>query len=229
MIVAIHQPNYAPWLGYFHKIAQSDVFIFLDDVQYPKNGYTNRVQILHDGAAKWLTQPVSARLGMPINEVTPAKPTWRRAHLDTLRTAYHDATHFKDIWPVLNDIYDDLPEADIAAINRRLIEELASRVGLTCRFEASSDFALNALKGTDRLVALIEAITPGATYLSGKGGANYQDAEVFETGGISLRYSDYKHPQYAQNGDEFVPGLSILDAVFHLGWRQAGDLAASQN
>ena len=59
-VVAIHQPNFFPWLGYFDKIARSDVFIFLDDVQFPKTGgvWSNRVKILIGGEARWSTAPI---------------------------------------------------------------------------------------------------------------------------------------------------------------------------
>src|SRR3546814_3690829 len=83
MIVAIHQPNYLPWLGYFHKIARADVFVFLDDVQFSKNGYTNRVRILGDGAARWLTIPAAVHLGDPIGAVRPARPDWCRSEEHT--------------------------------------------------------------------------------------------------------------------------------------------------
>ena len=62
-VVAIHQPNYLPWLGYFAKISEADEFVFLDDVQYSKNSYTNRVKVLHADKPRWLTVPVSFRYG----------------------------------------------------------------------------------------------------------------------------------------------------------------------
>ena len=76
-VVAVHQPNYLPWLGYFYKIACADVFIFLDDVQFSKNSYINRVRILHAQRSHWLTIPVSVTLGDPINRVRPARADWR--------------------------------------------------------------------------------------------------------------------------------------------------------
>ncbi len=115
-IVAIHQPNYLPWLGYFAKMARADVFVFLDDVQFSKQSYINRVQILRDdGCSRWLTVPVHVSLGQAINEVRPAKAGWARAHLDTLRGAYKAAPAFKVVWPDIEAFFGRIPDADLAA------------------------------------------------------------------------------------------------------------------
>ena len=68
MRLAIHQPHYLPWLGYLAKWASADVFVFLDTVQYEKNGWQNRNRIKTRDGAHWLTVPVHARLGAPIRE-----------------------------------------------------------------------------------------------------------------------------------------------------------------
>jgi len=84
-IVSIHQPNYFPWLGYFYKIVNSDVFVFLDNVQFSKNSYINRVQIYgKDEKVRWLTVPVSVHLGQLIEEVHPSSIDWRSKHLDII-------------------------------------------------------------------------------------------------------------------------------------------------
>ena len=99
MIVAIHQPNYLPWLGYFYKIARADVFVFLDDAQYSKNSYTNRVQVSEPGGAKWLTVPVSYNFGDLISDVRPAVPDWPSRHMDTIRNYYRSAPCYRAVWP----------------------------------------------------------------------------------------------------------------------------------
>jgi hypothetical protein len=61
--VAIHQPNHLPWLGFFQKIAVADIFVFLDDVQFSKNSYIDRGQVLHNDQSRWQTQPVRYNIG----------------------------------------------------------------------------------------------------------------------------------------------------------------------
>ena len=224
MIVAIHQPNYLPWLGYFYKMAQSDAFVFLDDAQFSKNSYINRTRILGPSGARWLTVPVSYRFGDSISGVRPADADWRSGHLDTLLTCYRSARCFRAVWPERQGLYDRIPGGDLGSVNRRLVEGLATRLGISCRFEASSQFATDSLSSDDRLVALVAGFDPQGTYLSGRGGAGYQDPAKFMAAGIELRYTDFEHPSYDQGGSDFVGGLSIVDAVFHLGWNGASDL-----
>lgn len=220
MIVAIHQPNYAPWLGYFHKIARADAFVFLDDAQFSKNSYINRVQIDGGGTPRWLTVPVRVTLGDSINRVMPAESEWRRRHLDTLRHYYRAAAHFRPMWAALEEIYAGLPAGDIAASNRALILALADRLALCCRFVLASTISTGGALGDSRLIALVRAVAGEgrAVYLSGRGGASYQDAAKFAEAGIALNYSDFVHPTYAQAGPGFLPGLSVIDALFHTGW-----------
>ena len=222
--VAVHQPNYLPWLGYFAKMARADVFVFLDDVQFSKQSYINRVQILGHNGSRWLTVPVRVSLGQAIKEVRPAKAGWARAHLDTLRGFYKAAPAFRSVWPDIEEIYGRLANGDLASNNRQLIENIAARLDLSPDFRASSEFATGAAASDDRLIAIVRAIAANGTYLSGKGGANYQDPVKFARAGFSLDYVEFSHPSYAQNTNEFVAGLSVLDAVFHLGWDRAAAL-----
>jgi hypothetical protein len=217
MMVAIHQPNYAPWGGYFHKIARADLFIFLDDAQYPRSSYVNRVQILENGGAAWLTVPAKPRLGTPINQVMPAQADWPLRHLSRLRNAYAGTAWFRQLWPGIEAMYQALPAGRLAESNRLLIETVAGWLGLQARFACASDFPNEAgLTGGDRLVDLIGR-AGGSAYLSGRGGANYQDPDRFAEAGISLAYTDFTPTAYPQGGGTFVAGLSILDMLFSLG------------
>jgi len=218
MIVSIHQPNYFPWLGYFHKILAASTFIFLDDVQFSKNGYTNRVQILAGGGPKWMTIPVTYKFGDPIGAVQSAAPGWVRSHLNQLHNAYRDAVAFAETWNWIQDVLDGASEAaDLASLNQGLVEAVARYLGLDCNFSTSSDFETDGRTGDDRLIALVQGINPSGIYLSGAGGANYQAESKFQAAGIELRYGNFHHPRYDQGQNEFTSGLSILDPLFHLG------------
>jgi hypothetical protein len=223
-VIAIHQPNYLPWLGYFHKIAMADVFVFLDDVPFSKGSYTNRVKILANGQGRWLSVPVSVHLGDPIKRVPAAKPNWMDSHLATISGCYRKARAFRQVWPRLSEILKAVPNADLAAINRFLVESIAEELGLSCCFKASSEIDIIAAMGDDRLIALTASIDAEGVYLSGHGGSNYQDEGKFTGAGLELRYTDYRPPAYCQAGADFVAGLSIVDAILHIGWNGAFDL-----
>jgi hypothetical protein len=216
-LVAIHQPNYLPWLGYFHKIATADIFVFLDDVQYSKGSYTNRVAILERQQSSWLSVPVRVSLGQSINQIELAKDTWRQSHADRLFGAYRKAPAFAGVWEEVRQMLIDGSGDDLAASNINLTKTIATRLGLDCLYVRSSELQLKATSD-ERLVEILSVLAPTGTYLSGKGAAKYQDPKKFERAGLGFRYSAFAQEPYSQDTAQFVPGLSILDAVFHLGW-----------
>ncbi len=223
-VVSIHQPNYLPWLGYFHKMASSDILVLLDDVQFSKQSYINRVKILGGQGDRWLSVPVKASLGDTINAVTPANSGWVRSHIDTLYGAYKSAAKFKQTWPAVETLYDDLPTGSIADINTLLIRRIAGRLGIETELLSSSTLNASHLRSDDRLVCIVKKLSPQGTYLSGKGGTGYQDPAKFKKQGIEIALSNFQHPKYDQGLNDFVAGLSILDAVFHLGWERTAEV-----
>jgi len=225
VIVGIHQPNYAPWLGYFRKIALSDHFIFLDDAAFSKGSVTNRVRILEKGAPAWLTVPAKPAMGTPIKDISPSQEDWPQRHLSRLANVYRQAPAFQEVWPTLETLYTALDAGTLSGANRALIEAICRPIGIDTQFHLASSFANEAdNKGDDRLIDLIARIPGADTYLSGQGGRKYQDEGKFEAAGLSLLYNDYTPKPYPQSAAEFVPGLSILDALFNVGWSGIADL-----
>jgi hypothetical protein len=216
--VAIHQPNYMPWLGFFAKMAQCDVFVLLDDAKFSKNNIINRVKILGTGEPRWLTLPVSASSESAISSVTISQKDWRRRHLSLLRNTYASAPHFREFWPELQGWFEAAPEADLARVNGHFIAMIAGRLGLGARIVAAGTLGIEG-KADDRLVAIVSSLAPGGVYVSGHGAVAYQDPRKFAAAGIALDYYRFRHPEYDQRQSPFRPGLSALDAVFHLGWQ----------
>jgi hypothetical protein len=225
--LAIHQPHYMPWLGYLAKWAAADVFVFLDTVQYEKNGWQNRNRIKTTAGPRWLTVPVHARLGTPIAEVTldGAQP-WRPRHLHAIEHAYGDAPGFAPHHGSLQRLYETA-WTHLAPLAMASAEWLARAVGIMTPARAASSLGVTAGDSTERLIALCGAV--GAdTYLAGRDGVRYMDAGRFQTAGIRVLYQDYAHPVYAQLHGEFVPNCSALDLLLThgddaLGILRAGD------
>jgi hypothetical protein len=227
MIVAIHQPNYAPWLGYFAKLARADTFVFLDDVQFSKNSYINRVQIDAGGAPRWLTIPVSYGFGDAINRVRIAATDWQRSHLDSLRNYYRGSAAWSEVWPWLVSVYESLSESDLAIANEALVIALAEKMRVKAKFLRSSSIDTAGLQGDDRLIAILRSCGQDVVYLSGSGGAKYQAAEKFDRAGIVLNYNDFAPDRYDQGRPDFLPGLSIYDSLFRLGFARTEALLAA--
>lgn len=217
-----------PWLGYFAKIAQADEFVFLDNVQYSKGGYTNRVQILNTNSAHWMSIAVSTKLTSLIHEIFPLNPKWKESHLDTIKTFYKNSGEFSEIWPRIVDIYSSAPESDLATINRYFVEAIAGELGIKCQFKLASEVSDTSKVSDHRLADLVSTIDPAGVYLSGAMAHEYQSESTFTDIGLELRYTVFRHPIYRQySSTEFVAGLSVLDSLFNVGWHGTGECIAN--
>lgn len=221
-LVAIHQPNFFPWLGYFNKIARADVFIILDTVQFPKTGgsWLNRVQLVLDGERKWATMPINRSYHgvRTINEMQIADDgRWREKFLRSISINYRRAPFFDDVFPSLSELVNRR-EASLAAFNRAAIMSVLDRLELE-RGKIIDSSSLHAQgSGTDLLVELVRVVG-GTSYLCGGGASGYQEDEKFAAAGLELVYQDYCHPVYPQAAThEFVAGLSIIDALMNCSW-----------
>jgi WbqC-like protein family len=219
-LVAIHQPNFFPWLGYFDKLARADVFVLLDDVQFPKKGGTwiNRVQLLIDKEPAWVTVPVARSYHgvrqireIRIDEQTP----WRRKLLKTIQASYGRAPHEDDVMPLLSNLIGTHTD-QLAEYNRVSIAALADALGLTTEFVLSSSLDTTG-RATERLIQLVQAVG-GTSYLSGGGAAGYQEDERFSEAGIELVPQRFEPPTYPQLAKARVPGLSVIDALLSCGF-----------
>lgn len=218
--VAIHQPNYAPWCGFFAKLRAADVLILLDDAQLPRGrSYVARTQLLGAAGPQWLTIPVAhsgpdepdgLRL---IKKARIADAGWAPRHLRTLRARYGRSPHFAEVFALLVPLYETAGPG-LAEFNERLLRALAAYLGLERPILRASTLACPG-RGDERLVALCRAVG-GTTYLSGPSGPRYQAAEKFHAAGLELLIRRYVPIPYAQ-GRPFVAGLSILDALFRCG------------
>ena len=215
MKVAIHQPHYLPWLGYVAKWAAADCFIFLDTVQYEKNGWQNRNRIKTSQGPQWLTVPVQARLATAIRDVgVDAAQPWAARHLRAIELAYARAPHFARYRDGLGAFYARAWDR-LAPLAAASAEWLARALGVTTPVTLASALDLGPAPvgdATARLVALCRAV--GAdTYLAGRDGARYMDLAQFRTAGIAVEAQEYAHPVYAQLHGEFVTALSALDIL----------------
>lgn len=227
MIVAIHQPQYLPWLGYLHKLIAADVFCYLDNVQYKKNEWQNRNRIKTATGWQWLTVPVSYKFPQTINEVTVNNHiNWQKKHLQALRTNYSRAPFFDEVMAALSDGFER-QWSRLADINIYFIEKIGTYLGLEQTILVRASEMKLQEDPTDRLVDICRQ--HGAdTYFSGADGWRYMDLSRFEKAGIRVEFQKFVNPAYPQQFNGFEPQLSIVDMLFNCG-RQTVDLIRQAN
>lgn len=215
MKVSINQPAYLPWLGYFDRIASSDLAIVLDSVMIEKGSYTNRNKMRSGNGWSWLTVPIKAS-GQPfIADVQiDNQRDWRKKHFQLVSQAYAKARHLAEHigwvtdfytreWTGLNELltYTNRYFLSALSIGTQIVHSSALKVT-----GAKSELVLNLCKEV------------GATeYISGPFGIDYLDLPSFEHAGIRVTFQSYTHPVYEQCQGGFEPYMSILDLLLNCG------------
>jgi len=214
-LIAIHQPNFLPWPGFFHKWMSADVMVLLDTVQYEKNEWQNRNRIKTASGAQWITVPVNYRYPQKIKEVMIADRRWVHKVCSSIEQSYAKAPYFKTYWPsvreALNSDYSRLKD-----LNMALIRLIGDAVGCTSPLWLASEFEADHTDPTERLIQLCIAVK-GDAYLSGQEGRTYLQWERFAQSELALYFQQIEAPEYSQLHGDFVPYLSVLDMLFNTG------------
>ena len=222
MLVAIHQPHYLPWLGYLHRMAQADLFVVLDHVQFERGNYQNRTRIRINsgvnGTAHWITVPVQqhSQKERILEKRIENRLDWAHAHFETLRRAYGGAGYFGAYGAELQKIYAAQWER-LVDLNAVLLEVLRDAFAIRTPLVSSS--ALDVAGAKSELVLNICKAVGASALLVGLGGSRgYLDRAAFEHAGIELRFQEFTHPEYRQRGAQpFIAGLSAVDLLFNHG------------
>ena len=224
MKCAIHQPQFIPYLGYFHKIAQADVFVFLDNVQFKKNEFQNRNKMMISGVPAWLTVPVAFTFGDTLRQTRIAQmPGWREKLMKTLEHNYSHTPFFAEFGPGFRALLERAWN-NLAELNAASVLWLMHAFGIGTPTVTASDMPDLDPHPTGRLLDICRRL--GAdTYLSGAGGRDYLDTGRFEAAGLALEFQHFVHPEYPQhsrkNDPAFAPYLSALDGLFNCGGGEA--------
>jgi hypothetical protein len=221
-IVAMHQPNFFPWLGFFDKIAKADVFIFLDDVQFPKTGgvWTNRVKFIVSGEPNWITAPIDRNYSgkRNINEMHFfPNNSWRDKTRKSIENSYRKHPYYDETIEMFLPLLLN-QESNIAEYNIQAITAIVDFLGLdTSKLKRSSHFSFQSM--SNELLCDLTLHAGGSIYLAGGGADDYQDEAVFVEKRVKLIYQQFDHPVYEQKGQfYFNPGMSIIDVVMNMGW-----------
>jgi hypothetical protein len=221
MRVAIAQPTYLPWLGYFDLIDQVDAFVILDSVQFEKQSWQQRNRIKTPIGLQWLTVPVVFRgcFGQLIHEVEIRDHEFWRKHLRAIELNYRRAPFFEDYFHELSLRLRCSAGSRLLDLNLRLIEWFMSVLGIRTPLFFSSRLGLPGRR--TELLANICACLDATEYISPLGSADYllQEIDRLKRRSIEVTFQNYQHPQYVQIFPPFVPYASILDLIFNAGER----------
>lgn len=229
MTVSIHQPHFLPWLGYFNKLWNSDVFVWLHNVQFRKNYFQNRTKLKnpHTDQEFWLTIPVRASLGTPIDKVVEANDRWRKPMAKTVEQFYKKTPYFHDLGPdLINLIYTCDPNLD--KLNYQFFELILKRLEFSGKVVRADGLLPLSEDPNQRLIDICRKL--GATrYIAGKGGKNYVDTNHWRASGIEVIWQDFQPAGliYPQLGENFIPGLSVVDCIFNVGIEKTRRLIAT--
>ncbi|MDO8546440.1 MAG: WbqC family protein [Nitrospirales bacterium] len=213
--MAIHQPQYLPWLGYLDKLDRSDVFVLLDTVQFKKNEWQNRNRIRTAQGWQYLTVPVLHEFPQRLDQVRINNQTdWRRKHVQALETHYGKAPHYGRYASLFLELLARDWER-LSLLNEAVLSALAGAFGITTPIVKASQFEARE-EQTGRLVDLCKAVGADC-YLAGAGGRGYMNLEGFQAEGIAVEVQDFMSPEYAQVYRPFIAGLSAVDLLFNCG------------
>jgi hypothetical protein len=221
-VIAVHQPNFLPWTGFFHKIVHCDNFIILDDAQFPKKGgnWINRNQLMNNGKPIWCTLSVKRNFSgtKEIREIELENPSsWQEIYLRRVRNLYRGSDFYSNGMEFLERIFHNIQSNKIAEVNVSLIKAILQELELKFEhIQCSSNFAISS-KETDRLIDLLK-ITNSKIYLSGRGSKDYLDENLFYKNNFFLVYQNfYDFPYFQLNSVEYLPRLSIIDSILNIG------------
>lgn len=221
MRVGIHQINYFPWLGYFNKIAKSDIFVLLDEVQLIDNGMMHRNRIINkNGDVAYITISINKKnyLNKKFSEIeTSQNVDWLTKQYNQISDSYRKAPFWKEVNDLLFPFFHDKYEK-IIDVNRKALEIMISLLGIKTKLVLQSSLKYDPdLKKDDLLISLLKDLNADV-YLSGTGAKKYMVLDDFHHENIMVQFQTFESPVYDQiNAKDFIPGLSILDTLFNCG------------
>jgi hypothetical protein len=217
MRVAILQSNYIPWKGYFDIIANVDLFIFHDDLQYTKSDWRNRNKIKTFKGTEWLTVPCGRSEHRKICEVILPSSEWQRKHWSLIVKYYNKAPYFNEFSDFFENIYIRQSWTNLSEMNQYIIKLISTEIlGISTNFDDSRVYNLRYTKG-ERVIELLKKVG-ATTYLSGPAAKSYLDESLFAASNIKLEWMDYSgYKEYSQLYPPFEHKVSILDLLFNSG------------
>jgi hypothetical protein len=227
MIVAGHQPEYLPYIGFFHKVMHCDTFVIVDHIQFNKKSWQNRNRIRTKEGWILLTVPVltKAKFEQRISEVRINNAlNWGKKHWRSIYLNYGKAPFFNAYRNFFEQLYAQKWER-LVDLDEAIIKYIIQELRIEVKVFKSSDFNPQGQK-TDLLIDMCKQLSAD-TYLSGEGGHIYVDEAKFREQNLSHIYQDFHHPTYTQQFEPFIPRMSVIDLMFNHGNERSKEIILS--
>ena len=219
MKCAIMQPTYFPWAGYFHLIAESDKFVFLNDAQYVKGSWHSRNFIIVNNEKYKLTVPTkkSSLSTSIMNKFVDSSNNWQKKQAKIIFQAYSNHPFIEDLTQLIV-FFEELKFQNLSELNIEIIKFISKKLNLKTKFFNSNNFDLID-KRTAKVIKILNKIN-ATFYLSPEGSKKYLEDDKFEElTDIKLLFNTYQPTEYKQkNQKKFIENLSIIDIIANLGW-----------
>ncbi|MDP2562107.1 WbqC family protein [Psychrobium sp. 1_MG-2023] len=213
MKLAVMQPYLFPYIGYYQLVHAADKFVFYDDVTFIKGGYINRNNILSNGKAQRFTIPVPGMSSnVLINELNFDGNV--RKVLKTIEQSYKKSPYFKEVFPLIETVLND-KNRSVAHVCAKSILLVFEYLGFNKESYYSSQLEYDrSLSAADKLIAMTELLKVSA-YTNSPGGKSLYNKEYFSSKGVELSFIEMDKFIYAQNSEEFIPHLSMIDVLMN--------------
>ena len=230
MIVAIHQPEHLPWLGFFNKMMNADEMIILDNVQYRKRYFQNRNKILVGGVAKYIGVPVKLeeyrdKTIADMEIFSDAEVPWEDKYLKTIQYNYTQHPFYHEYYP----FFEELIGRHITSLydlNMEIILYFVKLLKIDIKIIKASDLSPTGSKSD--LILDIAKRSGASVYLSGPAGRDYMELDKYKREGVNVWFNDFKHPVYTQrNRNDFISHLSLIDLLMNVGADQGRKIIQS--
>lgn len=216
-VYSCHQPNFIPWIGFFHKILSSDIFVILDEVQYTKNSVANRNSIRTSNGSSYVNVPISKKINnssfFKYNEAKIAFEDWYVKPLKSIYQNYNRSEYFNLYFDKLSDLFKI---GNFCKMNIEFIYFIKKELEINTEIILMSNIGEDLGKNNDLIISIGKSISANS-YLSGNGAKKYNDIDKFNDEGIELVYQKYTPVNYKQLHSPFIENLSIIDLLFNEG------------
>jgi hypothetical protein len=216
VILTAHQPVFAPWLGFWHKLALADMYCVFNLTQYEKKSYENRNEIKTNVGKTMLSIPVESKnhFEKTIGDIKIVPGPWSRKHVRTIELAYAKAPYFGTYMEPVREVML-YPHERLFDLNLAFIRFGMAALGINIPVVTATDYDFQGEK-SDLVLDMCRKLG-ATTYIFGAQGRDYADVPSFERAGIEVRFQAYQHPVYPQLHGDFISHLSFIDLLMNCG------------